>query len=209
MGSADIWLCHNCGDCTTLCPRGAKPGDVLSAIRAYAVREYATPSFLSKAVANPKMLPVLLAIPAVIFIVLGLILKAFGVNWFTFPFPDGEIWQGHFINNYLVDVIMVPTFFGAIAVFALGLKRFLADIHGSAVAQGKAVDEKIDIARVVKALLRVVLTVFQHKKFKDCSENQNRAPPLSLVLARIRPPKLSMMRRLMARPMPSPPVRVV
>ena len=51
VANHDIWLCHNCGDCTTLCPRGAKPGEVLGAIRAYAVREYATPSFLSKAVA--------------------------------------------------------------------------------------------------------------------------------------------------------------
>ena len=32
----NIFLCHHCGDCTTMCPRGAKPGDVLGAIRAYA-----------------------------------------------------------------------------------------------------------------------------------------------------------------------------
>ena len=79
----DVWLCHNCGDCTTRCPRGAKPGEVLSAIRAYAIRDYATPKALSKALANPKMLPVLLAIPAVIFIVAGLISNAVGLNWFN------------------------------------------------------------------------------------------------------------------------------
>ena len=73
VGNADIWLCHNCGDCSTRCPRGAKPGDVLSAIRAYAVSEYAIPKALGKAVNDPKKLPILMAIPVVIFIVLGLI----------------------------------------------------------------------------------------------------------------------------------------
>ena len=67
VGNGDIWLCHNCGDCSTLCPRGAKPGDVLSAVRAYAVSEYATPKVVAKAVQDPKKLPMLLAIPAIIF----------------------------------------------------------------------------------------------------------------------------------------------
>ena len=66
IGNGDIWLCHNCGDCSTLCPRGAKPGDVLAAVRAYAVSEYAIPKALGKAVNNPGMLPILLAIPAVL-----------------------------------------------------------------------------------------------------------------------------------------------
>lgn len=182
VANHDIWLCHNCGDCTSLCPRGAKPGEVLGAIRAYAVREYATPKAISKAIADPKMLPVLLAVPAVIFIALGLIFKAFGINWLNFSPHAGEIWQGHFINNYLVDIIMIPTFFGSIAVFALGLKRFLTDIHASAIIEGKASKEDIDVGRVVKALLRVVLTIIKHNKFKECGENEKRATAHLLVL---------------------------
>ena len=178
----DIWLCHNCGDCTTKCPRGAKPGEVLGALRAYAVREYATPKAVSKMVADPKMLPVLLAIPAIIFIGLGLILKSVGINWLNFAPHSGEIWQANFISNYLVDVIMIPTFFGAIGVFALGLKRFISDIHASALAAGKARTEKIEAVGVIKALLATVLTVFQHKKFNECGENKERSTAHLLVL---------------------------
>lgn len=55
--NGDIWLCHNCGDCTDLCPRGAAPGDVLAAIRAAAITEYAQPKAVAKAVNDPKKLP--------------------------------------------------------------------------------------------------------------------------------------------------------
>jgi quinone-modifying oxidoreductase subunit QmoC len=46
-GDADVWLCHNCGDCTKYCPRDARPGDVLSAIRINAIKHYAQPKALA------------------------------------------------------------------------------------------------------------------------------------------------------------------
>ena len=73
VNNLDIWLCHHCGDCTTMCPRGAKPGEVLGAVRSYAIADYAVPKAIGKAVNDPKKLPILMAIPVVIFIVLGLI----------------------------------------------------------------------------------------------------------------------------------------
>ena len=29
----DVWLCYQCNDCSTRCPRSARPGDILSAVR--------------------------------------------------------------------------------------------------------------------------------------------------------------------------------
>src|SRR5690606_36435927 len=78
VASQDIWLCHNCGDCTTRCPRGAKPGDVLGAIRAYAISEYATPKTLAKDVNDMSKLPLLLAIPAIWFAILAFVTKMAG-----------------------------------------------------------------------------------------------------------------------------------
>jgi quinone-modifying oxidoreductase subunit QmoC len=41
IASADVWLCHQCSDCTAYCPRGAKPGEVLNAIRKQSIKEVA------------------------------------------------------------------------------------------------------------------------------------------------------------------------
>ena len=175
VGNADIWLCHNCGDCSTLCPRGAKPGDVLAAIRQYAIAEYATPKALGKAVNDPKKLPLLLAMPAALFIVVGLLLKLFGVDWLNFAPGGDEIVHAHFFSSWLVDAMMIPASLWAVAVFGLGLKRFLADIHANALAEGKTDKATIDPVGFVQALIRVVPTILKHEKFNECSENKDRS----------------------------------
>jgi quinone-modifying oxidoreductase subunit QmoC len=182
IGNGDIWLCHNCGDCTTRCPRGAKPGDVLAALRMYTIQEYATPKKIAQMVNDPKKLPILLAIPAVIFIVMGILSNIVGLSWFhPFPGPD-QVWQADFISNYLVDIIMIPTFFGAIAVFALGLKRFVADIHAHALSAGYTDQEKIDPAGFVRSIIPTVTTILSHRKFTECTENRERSTSHMMVL---------------------------
>lgn len=175
VGNGDIWLCHNCGNCSTLCPRGAKPGDVLAAVRAYAIQEYAQPKKLAELFSDPKKLPVLLAIPAVLFIVVGMIFNLLGFNFLDLTPGGDEIEHAKFIHTTLVDIIMIPTFFAAIGIFALGLKRFIADIHKDALASGKTNIQKIDPKGFVEALIKVIPGIFKHQKFSECTENTERA----------------------------------
>ncbi len=184
IGNGDIWLCHNCGDCSSKCPRGAKPGDVLAALRAYTIAEYA-PKFakgIAKMVPDSKKLPILLAIPAIIFIVVGLLTNIVGLGWLKLGNIAGGHWQNDFIANYLVDIIMIPTFTFAIIAFALGLKNFIADIHANAVAEGKTTKEKIDPAGMVQALIRVAPTIMKHQKFNECTDNRDRGTSHMMVL---------------------------
>lgn len=175
VGNYDIWLCHNCGDCTTMCPRGAKPGDVMAAIRSYAIADYAQPKMLSKMVNDPKKLPYLISLPIFVFLILGIVLKIFGIDWLNFS-PDGDvIVHGKFFSTWLVDLIFVPLSLFVVGVFALSLKRFVSDIHKNAVLEGKAVDKKFDIKEIGKALLRVLPVILKHKKFSECGENEERA----------------------------------
>ncbi|MFO7930144.1 MAG: quinone-interacting membrane-bound oxidoreductase complex subunit QmoC [Desulfosalsimonas sp.] len=179
IGNPDVWLCHNCGDCTTQCPRGAKPGDVMAAIRMKAIEEYATPKSLAKAVNDPKKLPLLLVLPAVIFIVLGLIT---GLLDFSPDRVDGQIVHAEFFSHWLVDLVFVPLSIWAVAVFAMGLKRFIADIHKNAVAEGKTDRESIDTKGFLSALVRVIPMILKHNRFSECGENNDRATPHMMVL---------------------------
>ena len=75
LADPDVWLCYQCGDCSTHCPRGARPGDVMAAIRRESVEHYAVPRFLGRWMSRAKFLPLVVLIPVVL---LGL---AFLVRW--------------------------------------------------------------------------------------------------------------------------------
>jgi len=177
LKNADIWLCHNCGDCSTKCPRGAKPGDVLGALRSLAIAEYAVPKGLGKAVNDPKKLPILIILPVIIFIVLGL---ATGLLDFT-PAGD-EVVHSKFFSTWLVDMIFVPLAGWVAVIFALGIKNFVADIHENAVLTGKTDKKDFDQKEYVLALIKVIPTILKHSKFSECGENKERSSGHLMVL---------------------------
>jgi quinone-modifying oxidoreductase subunit QmoC len=180
--SADPWLCHNCGDCSTRCPRKAKPADVLAAIRAQAIAEYSRPKALANALNNPKMLPVLLLVPAVYIWVMGAIMETiFNFQFLNFS-PEGTIVHAKMVSTWLVDVVMLSAAGFAVAVFLKGIKRFLNDIHQNALAEGKTTQKTIDAGGFIQALIRTIPTILRHAKFNECTENKERSVSHMLVL---------------------------
>ncbi len=192
--SADIWLCHQCGDCTDLCPRGAAPGDVLSAVRSAAISEYAQPKFLADAVNDPKKLPLLIGIPAIWFALLALItvygketmtsiFNVFGIAWsHAHEGAEHVIAQADFFSTWFVDLTFVPIATAVVVIFILSLKRFLTDIHENAVLEGKTDKTSLDYKALFQALVRVIPTVLKHGKFNECESNKDRATPHMMVL---------------------------
>ncbi len=193
VANADIWLCHQCGDCSTKCPRGAAPGDVLGAIRSYAISEYATPQFLSKAVNDKKNLPLLFGVPAVIFAILALftifggetLANIFGGQlWYHTHdgLPVKELAHSNFMSLWFVDLVFVSLATFVVIVFALGLSRFVKDIHQNALAEGKTDKKALDLKGILKALVNVIPGILKHDKFTECEENQERATIHMMVL---------------------------
>jgi len=170
VGNPDVWMCHNCGDCTTRCPRGAKPGDVLAAVRSYAISDYAVPKFIGRTINSPKKLPLFVLAPVVIFLALGLLT---GLLDFT---PEGEkLAHANFFSTWLVDMIFIPLAIWVVVIFALGLKRFIADIHSNALLEGKTDKADLNFGEFVPALIKTIPTILKHSKFDQCGENKDRS----------------------------------
>lgn len=192
ISNGDIWLCHQCGDCTDLCPRGAAPGDVLSAVRSAAITEYAEPKVLAHAVNDPQKLPILLAVPAIWFALLALITTQMGgvmdkifhyipfIHWYHET--DAAIAHADFISTWFVDMTFVPIAGFVTFVFFNGLKRFLADVHANAVLEGKTDKTELNYMQVFQSLKSILPMVLKHDKFNECESNKDRATPHMMVL---------------------------
>ena len=161
----DIWLCHQCSDCTAFCPRGAKPGEVLGAVRKVTIKEYSGPRFMAELTSNPKYALLLFAIPVAIFLViLGAIghldLTAISLN------ENGVIAFPEFIPDIYVDMIMVPTAGFAALVFLLAITKYWSAMAASAGGVGGG--------DIVNSITGTLIDIFTHKKFSACGVAKDR-----------------------------------
>jgi quinone-modifying oxidoreductase subunit QmoC len=165
VSDPDIWLCHHCGDCTTYCPRGAKPGEVLGAIRKQAIEHYAPVKFLAKAVNDKSKLFTVLAIPVVILFVLALVTPALNRILPESLMHEGAF--GNFINTWLVDATFIAAALFAVWSAYKGITNMWADM--------KANSPKAPAGNLMQSIIAVVTEILSHSKFKDCDVNKGRS----------------------------------
>jgi quinone-modifying oxidoreductase subunit QmoC len=166
LNSVDVWLCHYCNDCSAHCPRGARPGDTLRAIRALSFRHFAFPSFMGKVVGEAKYWPVMLAIPVLILLL--------GIKIAGGHIPAGAVEYRDLFPLYLVDTIFIT--FTALAIVSLGFGvwNFLVGIHTNAIREGYTADKPLVMGDYVRSLVSVIPTILFHNKFKLCITNRDR-----------------------------------
>ena len=170
MKDPDVWLCYNCGGCSDLCPRGAKPGDVMGALRNMAYRRLTEPSIIGKWMSSPAYLPVLIAIPAVIFAIFWLIMYSvnFQGNFTAGIFPTGTIVYGKiFYGDFIIDPFFMAVVGFVLFTFYKGVKKLLAEIgpEGTTLVLGK---KKHWIVCLLEVIFGEVMT---HRKFSDCGDD--------------------------------------
>lgn len=181
VADPDIMLCHQCGDCTNNCPRGAKPGDVLGAIRAYAYTHFGFPQGLAKLCSQGKNLPIMILIPTLLI----------GIVWLLsggMRIPEGELYFGRFfgdakvvfgdgrfslpVNVMIIQALFVPALF--FAFFAL---------YRGASNMWKAMAAQIPVEQnfrpsviqfVTMFLFPSIKEILVHKRFKECGTNYRR-----------------------------------
>jgi quinone-modifying oxidoreductase subunit QmoC len=164
MGDPDVWLCHQCNDCTVHCPRGAKPADVMSALRQLTVEHYAVPQALGRMVANPGMWPLLLAIPAVVIALILAALYAGGV----IELGGHEVEYARMFPHAWLNGIFTLFLFIAGGLLITGLRRFWTDMDRLSPAGS---GEKKPL---IGSLIIVTLDFAGHNRFGKCTDDRYR-----------------------------------
>ncbi|HTP03630.1 MAG TPA: quinone-interacting membrane-bound oxidoreductase complex subunit QmoC [Nitrospirota bacterium] len=165
IASPDVWLCHQCSDCTAYCPRGAKPGEVLNAIRKQSIKHVAMVPFLAKVATDAKLLPVLFAIPMVLFYA---ILVVLGNGNFSAPRAEGNIMAYHkFVPVPVIDTVFILTAIFAAASAFVGIKRLWSGMKAQA-------GEMKSTGSLAGDIVSSVTTILAHSKFADCNVNRMR-----------------------------------
>jgi quinone-modifying oxidoreductase subunit QmoC len=149
-----IWLCHNCGDCSTHCPRNARPGDVFGALRQTAIGYFAWPRFAGKIVSRPAAFLVLLIVPA-------LLLWAVALPKPHFRPASGAEFADMFPIPWLEALFFAAGGFVLFA-FSIGLIRFLKALKGSGALIAWA------------GITAVLVEIMTHARFSKCSEGGSR-----------------------------------
>jgi quinone-modifying oxidoreductase, subunit QmoC len=159
VGDLDMWLCHNCGTCSDQCPRGAKPADLMAAMRNMAYQNVAQPTILGKFMSSSKYLPILVAIPALILLVVWIITTGLGI-------PEGEIiFRKVFPQTAFIDPFYGLTALAVVIIFARGVRSLIKTFDSSPGAPIGGVP----VMDVLKSTWQVIKDeILTHVKWKEC-----------------------------------------
>jgi len=160
IGNVDIWLCHQCGDCSTHCPRGARPADVFSAVRQLSYQYYARPKFIGKLLNKPLWLPIAILIPVII---ISVILLMAG----TLKIPDGAIVYSKFFPHAWLNssfTLITILFYG---LTISGLLKFWRDLK-------KQFPEIKPQKNFLKSLFGIKNSIILHSDFSKCASQKTR-----------------------------------
>jgi quinone-modifying oxidoreductase subunit QmoC len=174
LSDPDIWLCHQCNDCSIRCPRGAHPGDVLAAVRQEIIAHYSAPRFLARWMREPKYLPLLLAIPAFL-LGLALLLKdsISGILGLSTELPNRIVFSySSFFPQWLLNGFFFLFTIIAFLAAIVGVVRFWRSMSAAGARDGYQLWKA---PRTV--VLSVIKKVFTHDNFTLCTTSHARFLP--------------------------------
>ena len=166
----DVWWCHQCNDCSTTCPRGARPGDVLSAVRQEAVRHYAVPGFLGRLIGRRNIL-LLLFLPVVL-LALALLLRDplwnSGQGVLTYLHHEG-FYAALFPHWLLIGFY---TLFWGLAMIGgiVGVLRFWKAMKAADRTAGLVVPS----TGIISSWIRTIKSILVHDRFSSCTSQASR-----------------------------------
>jgi len=147
-----IWLCHQCNDCSVRCPRDARPGDAMQAIRSLLVEEVGAPRLLARLVGRAAATwPVLLGLPVLFWAAFIQVVNGFAV-------PRTPLVYGDVVPVWMIYAVFLPAAaFAGVAAFLGGRRAW------SAWGQGAARNGSL-----LRGLGAVAWDILWHRRFGRC-----------------------------------------
>ncbi|MFH1810477.1 MAG: quinone-interacting membrane-bound oxidoreductase complex subunit QmoC [Pseudomonadota bacterium] len=157
-GDPGVWLCHNCNDCSDRCPRNARPGDVLQAVRSIMTERLAFPRFMGTLVGKAgSTWPLLIGVPMLFWL-----LFIYGVTGFNFPASFDAYDQ--LVPHWMIyTVYFTVTGFAALAALIGGM-RYWSFLGQQQKRQGSFVSN----------LIPALVDIATHKRFGQCVQEKPR-----------------------------------
>ena len=161
IGNPDVWLCHQCGDCSTHCPRGVNPADVLSATRVATYKKYARPKFMGSMLSKPVWLPVAILIPVVL---ISAIIYMAG----TLSIPEGPVNYSLFFPHGWLNGSFTLLTIASYGIAAIGITKFWKDLHRFDFGKEQPV------RNFLSSFWKVKDEILAHSRFSKCKKNSSR-----------------------------------
>ena len=159
LADGDVWLCHQCNDCSTHCPRGARPGDVMAAIRNICFYQYSTSPVMALLMSKPFYLAALLLAPAAL--IFGFVNIAAKKG-----FMDIKPMQYmNMMPEKAIDLAFIPAIIFSLGAAYLSVKSFWRALNGNRPAAGP----------IIPAVIEAAIGVLRHEKLRKCVTNAPRA----------------------------------
>jgi len=148
-----VWLCHQCNDCTVRCPRNARPGDVLQAVRSMVIEKLAAPAWLGRLVGKARTTwPLLLGAPLLFWVILlGL---TGNLSWPAHVEAFEQV-----VPHVLIYSVYLPVAAWVLAVAFIGGKRFWAVMGASGPPRNGS---------FLGALMPALAEIATHRRFAQC-----------------------------------------
>ncbi len=160
-----IWYCHQCKDCSTHCPRNAKPADVIGGVRLAVIKHFSFPRFFSVIMNDSKYMPAVFMIPMAFIIFLKLLNGLFGG---TYGFPSGhEIEYSKFLPHWVLEFVFSGAFFASMAAAIYSGRRFWKGLDA---ANPGNPDNKMGL---IPGIIDTFKELLFHQRFSKCDQDRN------------------------------------
>jgi quinone-modifying oxidoreductase, subunit QmoC len=180
VADIDLWLCHECHDCTLRCPRGARPGDVMAALRQQCVAHFSVPQAFARGAARPAHLPWFILGSSLLLVASVLIWDATGPVAIELATPSPRIVMPFLprLPHGLLTSLFATVLLFDFVVLGLGLRRFAGALRTS-VSFHSGTAPSVTWSESIRS---VIARLVWHDDFARCGERAQRRTSHSLVV---------------------------